>query len=206
MKLLHIDASITAGLSASRKLSAAVAQRLRHTIPDLEVTYRDLNAQVLPHLSLSNLPTSHPMAAAMAGAMDTAEVKDAMSASQAILDEFLAADIVVIGAPMYNFTVPSQLKTWVDRILVPGQTFAYGPEGVKGLAAGKRLILAVSRGGMYPAGSPAAAAEHGESYLRAVFGFIGVTDLEVIVAEGLQMGAERQTETMETAHRQISAL
>jgi FMN-dependent NADH-azoreductase len=205
MKLLHIDASITAGQSASRKLSAAIVQRLLGTIPDLDVIHRDLETASLPHLSLANLPTSHPIAASMAAALGTA-AQDAMASSQAVLDEFLAADIVVIGVPMYNFTIPSQLKAWVDRILVPGQTFSYGADGVKGLAGAKRVILAISRGGVYAAGTPSAAAEHGESYLRAVFGFIGVTRLDVIVAQGLQMGAERQAQAMEDAHRHANAL
>ncbi|CAM3413990.1 FMN-dependent NADH:quinone oxidoreductase [Bordetella sputigena] len=200
MKLLHIDASITATLSVSRTLSDAIVRRLRHTIPDLQVIRRDLYADPLPHLSLSNLPTSHPMAAA------TAESPDAAAASQAVLDEFLAADIVVIGAPMYNFTIPSQLKAWVDRILVPGQTFAYGADGVKGLAAGKRVILAISRGGIYGPDSPAAAAEHAESYLRTIFGFIGITAPELIVAEGLQMGPEQRGRALEAAHRMAEAL
>jgi FMN-dependent NADH-azoreductase len=200
MKLLHIDASITATLSVSRPLSDAIVQRLRHTIPDLEVIRRDLYADPLPHLSLPNLPSSHPMAAA------TAEGRDAAAASQAVLDEFLAADIVVIGAPMYNFTIPSQLKAWVDRIVVPGQTFAYGADGVKGLAAGKRVILAISRGGAYGPGSPAAAAEHAESYLRTVFGFIGITSPELVVAEGLQMGPEQRSRALEEAHRKAQAI
>ena len=97
-----------------------------------------------------------------------------LAAGQAVLDEFLAADIVVIGAPMYNFTIPSQLKAWIDRILVAGKTFKYGPEGVQGLAGNKRVIVAISRGGFYGAGTPAAVGEHLETYLRWVFGFIGV--------------------------------
>ncbi|ANN72527.1 FMN-dependent NADH-azoreductase [Bordetella bronchialis] len=205
MKLLHIDASITGEQSASRGLSAAIVQRLRDTIPELDIVYRDLDAAPLPHLCLANLPASHPIAASLAGALG-AQARLAMDDSQAVLDEFLAADIVVIGAPMYNFTIPSQLKAWVDRILVPGQTFSYGANGVQGLAGGKRAILAVSRGGMYGPGSPAAAAEHGESYLRAALGFIGIAEPQVVVAEGLQMGADRRAQAMEEALRQAQAL
>ncbi|OZI19096.1 FMN-dependent NADH-azoreductase [Bordetella genomosp. 9] len=200
MKLLHIDASITAPQSVSRTLSDAIVQRLRHTIPDLAITRRDLHADPLPHLSLATLPSSHPMVAA------TADSERAVAASQAVLDEFLAADIVVVGVPMYNFTIPSQLKAWIDRLLVPGQTFAYGADGVKGLAGGKRVILALARGGAYGPESPAAAAEHAESYLRTVFGFIGITAPEVIVAEGLQMGADQRARALEDAQRAVQAL
>src|ERR1700712_5755937 len=104
-------------------------------------------------------------------------------ADRTVLDEFLAADIVVVGAPMYNFTLPSQLKAWIDRVVVAGKTFRYGPQGAEGLAGNKRVIVAISRGGFSGPGTPAAALEHLESYLRGVFGFIGVTSLEFISAD-----------------------
>ena len=93
-----------------------------------------------------------------------------------MLEEFLAADIIVLGAPMYNFTIPSQLKAWIDRILVAGKTFKYCAQGVEGLAGNKRVIVAISRGGFYGPGTPAAVGEHLETYLRWVFGFIGITE------------------------------
>ncbi len=184
MKLLHIDSSILGGNSASRQVSAAVVARLRQTSPGLEVTYRDLATASLPHLSPEHL------AAAQGAVPEVASVQADMADSAAVLDEFLAADIVVIGAPLYNFTVPSQLKAWVDRVLVAGKTFRYGPTGSEGLAGGKRVVVAASRGGLYGPGTPAAGAEHGDSYLRTVFGFMGITDIEVIVAEGLALGPE----------------
>lgn len=116
----------------------------------------------------------------------------------AVLDEFLASDIVVIGAPMYNFTLPSQLKAWIDRILVAGKTFKYSEKGVEGLAKGKRVIVTVSRGGLYGAGAPAAAGEHLETYLRWVFGFIGISP-QIIVAEGLQIGPEAREKALAKA-------
>jgi FMN-dependent NADH-azoreductase len=116
-------------------------------------------------------------------------MQEDISDSLAVLEEFLAANVVVIGAPMYNFTVPTQLKAWIDRILVAGKTFKYSAEGVEGLAGGKRVVLALSRGGFYGAGMPAAGHEHLESYLRAVFGFIGI-EPQVIIAEGIAMGPE----------------
>jgi FMN-dependent NADH-azoreductase len=113
-----------------------------------------------------------------------------------VLDEFLAADIVVLGAPMYNFTIPSQLKAWIDRIIVPGKTFKYGADGAEGLAGSKRVIVAISRGGFYGADSPAAALEHLESYLRGVFGFIGIRNPEFISADGIMVGPEHREKAL----------
>src|SRR5207245_7517650 len=113
-------------------------------------------------------------------------------AGRTALEEFLASDVIVLGAPMYNFTIPSQLKAWIDRILVAGKTFKYGAQGVEGLAGNKRVIVAISRGGFYGAGTPAAVGEHLETYLRWVFGFIGVTNCEFIAADGIQVGPEHR--------------
>ena len=129
-----------------------------------------------------------------------------LAASQAALEVFLAADTVVIGAPMYNFTIPTQLKAWIDRILVAGKTFRYGATGPEGLAGNKRIIIAISRGGLYGPGAPAAVLEHLETYLRGVFGFIGVTNPELIVAEGLLLGPEQRETSMQRALQTIGAL
>jgi FMN-dependent NADH-azoreductase len=193
MKLLHIDSSILGANSVSRKVAATTVAKLRDATPDLSFTYRDLTTAPLPHLTLAQLPGDHPLAA-LAPALS-----DDRTESDAVLKEFLAADIVVIGAPMYNFTIPSQLKAWIDRILVPGKTFRHGPSGVEGLAGGKRLIIAISRGGLYGAGAPFAAAEHVETYLRTAFGFIGITSPEIIIAEGLSLGAEQRQTALEEA-------
>src|ERR1700675_707442 len=181
MKLLHIDSSVLGSHSVSRQVSAAIVDRLRKATPGLEIVYRDLTSTPLAHLSGSYL-------AAAQGAAPEAALQQALAAGKTVMDEFLAADIVVLGAPMYNFTIPSQLKAWIDRIVVAGKTFKYSTQGVEGLAGNKRVIIAVSRGGYYGAGSPAAAGEYVETYLRWVFGFIGVKDLEFIAAEGVQVG------------------
>jgi FMN-dependent NADH-azoreductase len=183
MKLLHIDSSVLGPHSVSRQVSAAIVDRLRRETPDIDITYRDLSLTPLAHLSGSHL-------AAAQGAAPEAALQPDLAAGQAVLDEFLAADIVVLGAPMYNFTIPSQLKAWIDRIVIAGKTFKYGAQGVEGLAGSKRVIIAVSRGGFYGAGTPAAVGEHLETYLRFVFGFIGVTNPEFISADGIQMGPE----------------
>ena len=115
------------------------------------------------------------------------------------LAEFLASDIVVVGAPMYNFTIPSQLKAWVDRIAVAGQTFSYGPEGVEGLAGGKKVVIVSTRGGLYGAETPRGVFDHQEPYLRNLFGFLGITDISVVRAEGLAM-SDLRAASMDAAH------
>jgi len=192
MKLLHIDSSVLGPHSVSRKVSAAIVERLKRATPSLELAYRDLTTAPLAHLSGQHL-------AAAQGATAEAALQEDLTAGQAALEEFLAADIVVLGAPMYNFTIPSQLKAWIDRIMVAGKTFAYGANGPQGLAGNKRVIVAISRGGFYGAGTPAAALEHLETYLRGVFGFIGVSRLEFISADGIQVGPEHREKALTSA-------
>jgi FMN-dependent NADH-azoreductase len=189
MKLLHIDSSVLGPHSVSRQVSGAIVDRLRQATPGLDIVYRDLTSTPLAHLS------GHHLAAAQ-GAVPEAALLPDIAASQAVLEEFLAADIVVLGAPMYNFTIPSQLKAWIDRILVAGKTFKYDANGVQGLAGNKRVIIAVSRGGFYGADTPMAVGEHLETYLRWVFGFIGVTNLELISADGIQVGPEHREKAL----------
>jgi len=157
MKLLHIDSGILGEHSVSRRLTAAVAAQWTADVPDLDVTYRDLAAEPLDHLS---------------GAVVASGFADGAAA----LEEFLAADVIVVGAPMYNFTIPSQLKAWIDRLAVQGKTFRYTESGPVGLAGGKTLIVVSTRGGFYGADTPLAGLDHQEAYLRTVFGFLGITD------------------------------
>ena len=169
MTILHIDSSINGGNSASRTLTHSIVERVRRSNWGEQVIYRDLGESPLPHLTLDAL------------------------ADTSVVDEFLAADVVVIGAPMYNFTLPTQLKAWIDRIVIAGKTFRYTENGPEGLAKGKRVIIALARGGIYDAGSPAAALEHLETYLRGVFNFIGI-EPEFVAADGLGISPEqRQT-------------
>ena len=167
MTILHIDASINGDQSASRAISRSIVDRLKGSSWGEEIVYRDLAANSLPHLTLAEF------------------------ADTSVLDEFLAADTVVIGAPMYNFTLPTQLKAWIDRIVIAGKTFRYTERGPEGLAKGKRVIIALARGGIYDAGSPAAALEHLETYLRGVFNFIGV-EPEFVAADGLAISPEQR--------------
>jgi FMN-dependent NADH-azoreductase len=199
MKLLHIDSSVLGPHSVSRQVSAAIVDRLRQATPSLEVVYRDLTQSPFAHLSGMHL-------AAAQGAPAPAELGPDLAASAAALDEFLAADIVVIGAPMYNFTIPSQLKAWIDRVLVKGKTFSYDANGPRGLAGGKRVIVAISRGGYYGAETPYAALEHLESYLRSVFGFMGVQNPEFISADGIQVGPENRERSIASALEAATSL
>jgi FMN-dependent NADH-azoreductase len=172
--ILHIDASINGEGSASRAITRSIVEQVKGANWGEEVVYRDLAAEPLAHLTLDQF------------------------ADTSVLDEFLDADVVVIGAPMYNFTLPTQLKSWIDRIVIAGRTFRYGENGPEGLAKGKRVIVAVTRGGFYGQASPAAALEHLETYLRGVFNFIGI-EPEFVVAEGLNVSPVQREESINQA-------
>jgi FMN-dependent NADH-azoreductase len=172
--ILHIDSSINGENSASRAISAKIVEQLQTAQWGETIVYRDLAAEPLAHLTL-----------------------DAF-ADRTVLDEFTAADTIVIGAPMYNFTLPTQLKAWIDRIVIAGETFRYTETGPEGLASRKRVIVAMARGGFYDAGSPASALEHLESYLRGVFGFIGIAP-EFVTADGLAIGPEQREQSLSVA-------
>jgi FMN-dependent NADH-azoreductase len=121
-----------------------------------------------------------------------------------VLDEFLSADVIVIGAPMYNFSIPSSLKAWIDRVMVAGKTFRYTESGPEGLAGGKKVIVASSRGGFYGDDSGRAHLDFQEDYLRQVFGFVGITDIEFVRAEGIGMGPDYRAKALTDAHAKIA--
>jgi FMN-dependent NADH-azoreductase len=129
MKLLHIDSSILGAGSASRQLTCEIVSHWRMEYPDLEVKYTDLAADELPHFSSKSL---------------AAQASEERARDAATLADFLAAEVIVIGAPMYNFSIPSQLKAWIDRVTVAGKTFRYTESGPQGLAGGKKVIVAIS--------------------------------------------------------------
>lgn len=189
MKLLHLDASALGAYSVSRGLTAAIVAEFVQNHPGVEVTYRDLHAAPLGHWGLP------------AGENDPAAAESA-----AVLEEFLAADVVVIGAPMYNFSITSSLKAWIDRITVAGKTFQYTANGPEGLAGGKRVVIASSRGGVYSQGAPAAGMDFQEPYLRAIFGFLGVTDIEFVRAEGVAMSDDHKAKAVGGAIASIGAV
>ena len=199
MKLLHIDSSILGANSVSRGLTAEIVARQKALHPGLEVSYLDLAERTPQHLSPAHIGAlfGHPPA-------DQAVVAD-IAAAAPFIDDLFAADIIVIGAPMYNFTLPSQLKAWIDRIAVAGKTFHYTAAGPEGLAGGKRVIVASSRGGVYSTG-PAAGLDFQENYLRALLGFLGIDDVQFIRAEGVNMSAEHKVKAIASAHHSISSL
>jgi FMN-dependent NADH-azoreductase len=178
MKLLHIDAGITGPDSVSRQLSAAIADALIRGNPDLEVVHRDLDADAIPHLDSGALATL---------------------GDNAILQEFLDADILVIGAPMYNFGMASQLKAWFDRIVVAGRTFRYTETGVEGLAGGKTVIIASARGGVYAPGTPHAGIDFHEPHLKTLFGMVGISDVTIIRAEGVALSPDHRAAALQEA-------
>jgi FMN-dependent NADH-azoreductase len=200
MELLHIDSSVLGANSASRALSIEIVERQRALHPGLKVTHRDLAADAALHLSPAHL------AAWQGGAVDDALLGADIKKGGGYLEELVAADVVVIGAPMYNFSIPSQLKAWIDRVVVAGKTFRYGANGAEGLLANKRVFIASSRGNVYVPGSPAAALEHHENYLTGVLGFIGLNDVTVVRAEGLAFGPEAREAAMLNARKSIEAI
>jgi FMN-dependent NADH-azoreductase len=201
MKLLHIDSGILGTASVSRQLSANTVAEWRTQHPNTEVVYRDLVAQPLTHLTGEQL-----FAAAADASQQSPEMRSILAESEKVLQEFLDADIVVIGTPMYNFSIPSQLKAWIDRIAIKGKTFAYTEQGPKGLAGGKTVIIASARGGVYGTTSPVAAWDHQEAYLKAVFGFLGVTDIRFLRAEGLNVSPEQKEKAIHEAKGSVANL
>ncbi|CAM3083521.1 azoreductase [Ectopseudomonas mendocina] len=198
MKLLHIDSSILGDASASRQLSRSVVEAWSAAAPNAQVTYRDLASDALSHLSAASL-----VAAGTPDELRDAAQKHEAELAERTLEEFLAADAIVIGAPMYNFAIPSQLKAWIDRIAVAGKTFSYSENGPVGLAGGKTVVIASSAGGIH-AGQPSGQAH--EDYLVRVLNFLGIDDIEIVRAEGLAYGEEPRAQAMKSATQRISEL
>ncbi|HEY4069805.1 MAG TPA: NAD(P)H-dependent oxidoreductase [Burkholderiaceae bacterium] len=201
MKILHIDSSILGAHSASRRLSAAAVARLREAHPGAEVIHRDVADREVPHFSGALAGV-----AGVPAEQRSPELQRQASELAAVLDEVLAADVIVVGAPMYNFGIPSQLKAWLDALAVPGKTFQYTAAGPKGLLGDKRVIIASARGGFYGPETALGALDHQETHLRSFLGFLGVTRLEVVRAEGLKVSDEMHARGMEAGLQQAAAL
>jgi FMN-dependent NADH-azoreductase len=185
MKLLHIDSSALGTNSVTRELTAAITARWQDAIPGLEVEYRDLDADPLPHLTAGSLAKADPEESAETGR---------------VLQQFLDADVLVIGSPMYNFTIPSTLKAWIDRIAVAGTTFRYTESGPEGLMTGKKVIVASGRGGIH-SGAPS---DFQEPYLRQMLGFLGIDDIEFVRAEGVAYSPQHRADALAAAHAAIA--
>jgi FMN-dependent NADH-azoreductase len=198
MKILHLDSSVLGENSVSKALTAKVAAFWKAAVPDAVIRHRDLGAEAPQHLSPGYFAI---------GAIPEAERSEAQSAelklSDSLIEEFLAADALIIGAPLYNFTIPSGLKAWIDRVVVAGKTFKYSPEGPVGLAGDKKVVIVATSGGKYGE-TPIDFAHVG--HLKQVLGFVGLKDVRVIRAAGLNMGAESRAEALASAEAQIAAL
>lgn len=185
MQLLHLDSSALGEYSVSRQLTAAIVAAQKSAHPDLQVRYYDLAAEPIAHLTGAELGVYRG-----AEATDPA-LQQLAAQNEQVMADFLAADLIVIGAPMYNFSIPSQLKAWIDRILVAGKTFRYTATGPESLIDNKPVIIASTRGGFHGAESPTAMLDHQERYLTTALNFIGLTNLHFIRAEGLGMPDKR---------------
>jgi len=200
MQLLHLDSSVLGIASVSRQLSARIVARQQALHPGLRIVVRDLAADPALHLSGAH------MAAFQGAPVDDDTITADLLKGNAYMDELFASQIVVIGAPMYNLSIPTPLKAWIDRVAVAGKTFRYTASGPEGLLRGKKAFIASARGGVYSAGSPAAALEHQESYLIGLLALLGVADVTVVRAEGLALGVQQKNTALSQAFADIAAL
>ena len=199
MHILHIDASASDSVTShSRRLSAALVEKLKAANAGATVTYRDVARDRLPHVDMTIRQAWSPE-----GEKDSA-LSETAASSKAAVDELKAADVLVIGSPMYNFSIPSTLKSWIDHVVIAGQTFRYTESGPKGLLTGK-AYLALSSGGIYSQG-PFASNEHLATYLTAVLRFVGFSEVEVVRAEGVAYGPDQDQAAMASAQERINTL
>ena len=195
-RILWVSSNLHDVPSHSQSIAQRVVDELKSRAPGAEVVVRDVANQPLPHAGAAfvtgrRLPSDK---------LDADQVK-AIAASDVFVAELQAADIVVVSAPMHNFSVPSSLKAWIDQIVRPGVTFTYSASGPVGLLRGKQLILVLARGGIYSEG-PMQAFDFQEPYLRAVFGFIGMDDIRVVRIEGVAMGEAALARGVDSARAQ----
>ena len=195
MKLLHIDSSIMGGNSVSRQLTQNIVAEWHASHAATVVDYLDLAQDTPSHLSAESLGFRLPP---QTEGLSEVQRRENL-VSEALVSQFLAADVIVIGAPLYNFSIPSQLKAWIDRIAQAGRTFTYTEQGPKGLAGGKTVIVAITRGGVYSTSEGGRAMEHQESYLQTVLGFLGITDVRFVRVEGVAMGDAVKAEALASA-------
>jgi FMN-dependent NADH-azoreductase len=197
--VLILDSAATGDASVSRKLTDAAAQTIRRRDSGARIVRRDIGADPVPHLTEATVP------AIRAGLVENAAATEALALSDALIAELQAADLIVIGAPMYNFGMPSTLKAWFDHVLRPRVTFQYSEAGPEGLLKGKKAVVVESRAGLYSEG-PAAALDHQEPHIRTLLGFMGITDVTFVRAEKLAFGPEAAAAAVAEAIERIEAL
>jgi FMN-dependent NADH-azoreductase len=198
MKILHLDSSVLGENSASRGLTRKLAAAWTAAEPGAVVRHRDLGAEAPQHLS----PDYFAIGATPEEKRSEGQVSE-LKLSDALIEEFLAADALIIGAPLYNFTIPSGLKAWIDRVVVAGKTFNYSAEGPVGLAGDKKVVIVATSGGKY-ADSPVDLAHVG--HLKTVLNFLGIKDVTVVRAAGLNLGAEARAAAVAAAEAEIAAI
>jgi FMN-dependent NADH-azoreductase len=199
--LLFVASSLFGDDSQSRLIAAEFIDRWRQAHPRTTVVERALTADSIPHLSLATLTA----AMTPPDARSAAE-RQAAALADALIAEAEAADVIVIAAPMYNFSIPSTLKAWIDHIARAGRTFRYGAAGSEGLLRGKKVFVVTGRGGVYSGDSPARAMDFQEPYIRAMLGFLGLDDVTFIHAEGLKSSPEGAAGGLARARRAIGEL
>jgi FMN-dependent NADH-azoreductase len=215
-KVLIIDSAATGDASVSRKLTAEFAERLSEREPDARIVRRDIGTATIPHLTAETV-------GAIRGAATTDAERATLALSDDLIGELKEADLIVIGAPMYNFGMSSTLKTWFDHVLRSGVTFRYTAEGPEGLVTGKKALVIETRAGLYSEGGPAGAMEwsgrhapgmaadgrgpsaldHQEPHIRTLLGFMGITDVKFVRAEKLAFGPEAAEASVADAARQL---
>ena len=196
--ILVLNSSVLGDRSASKLLVEEAVGRLVDANPDATVVHRDLGAAPIPHLTAANV-------AGVKGVPSTDAELATLALSNELITELRAADTVVIGAPMYNFSIPTGLRAWFDYVLRAGETFSYSEAGPQGLLTGKRVIVIESRGGLYSEG-PTQAIDFQEPYLRHLLSFIGLTDVAFIHAEKIGFGPDAREAALASAKAKISAV
>jgi FMN-dependent NADH-azoreductase len=200
-KVLVITASPRGERSVSRSLSSFFAQLWAQHHGQDTVLLRDIGHHPVPHVTEPWVTGAFAPADAQ-----TPESKTAIAVSDQLVEEFLSCDRFVVGVPMYNFNIPSTFKAYIDQIVRAGKTYAVGPNGYEGLVKGKKALFIVSSGGSYALGTPASAYNFQEPYLRAIFGFIGVTDVQFVTADSLNQGEDAAKVSREKAENRLKEL
>ena len=198
--ILFVSSSPRSGDSYSHQFARRIVDELLVGDPAARVVARDLATQPLPHIGAA-------FAAGRAVPLQKQDAADrqALALSDLLVDELFAADVIVIAAPMHNFGIPSSLKAWIDHIVRPGRTFSYSEKGPQGLVDGKKVVLVLASGGVYSEG-PRQGVDFQEPYLRAILGFVGITDVEVVRVEGVALGEKALSQALSSAGTRADAI
>ncbi|NJL20867.1 MAG: FMN-dependent NADH-azoreductase [Leptolyngbyaceae cyanobacterium SM1_3_5] len=197
-QVLHLDSSPRGDRSISRALTKTFVSTWKEAHPEDKIVYRDLGHYPVPHVDEGWIAASFTPPEYL-----TLDLSANIQDSDALIDEVLAADYYVLGVPMYNFSIPSTLKAYIDQIVRVNRTFSVGEQGYEGLVKHKKMVVVSARGGSYPAGTPMGQYDFQEPYLRSIFGMIGITDITFIHAENLNMGEEARQQSVTTAQAAI---